>query len=82
MKKILAAALAASVFASFAASPAFADCAAEIEKVQAAFDTADLDEEDQGTVAEALETAAANAGSDEAACMAAIEEAKIVLSIE
>ena len=82
MKKVLAAALAVSVLSTMVASPAFADCAQEIEKVQAAFDSADLDEEDQGAVASALDEANANSGSDEEACMAALDEAKSVLSID
>lgn len=82
MKNMLAAVLAAS-FLSLGTSAAFADCVAEIEVVQAAFENADLDEAAQDEVSTALDAAMANQESgDEDSCLAAIDEAKAILNID
>jgi hypothetical protein len=66
MKSVL---IAASVFFAFAAAPAFADCAADITKIEEAMKTTKLDEAGMKTATDSLTKAkAASDAKDESAC--------------
>jgi hypothetical protein len=66
MKSVL---IATTVFFTFAAVPAFADCAGDITKIEEAMKTTKLDEAGMKTATDSLTKAkAASEAKDEAAC--------------
>lgn len=72
-------ALAAGLFVALVA-PAYADCAGDIETVQQALATANLNDAEKAAATESLDAAKEKAG-DEAACQEALAEAKDILGI-
>ncbi len=79
MKAILVAATA--VFA-FAASPAFADCAADLTKIDEAMKTAKLDDANKTKADELVQKAkAADDAKDEAGCAASAKEVLTLLGM-
>ncbi len=73
----------AFLFGFVAASPALADCAADIELVKSVAPSVELSDEDKARVAIATEAAAAKqAVGDEEGCIEELQAAKVVLNME
>lgn len=69
MKSVL---IAATAFLTFAAAPAFADCAGDITKIEEAMKTTKLDEAGMKTATDTMTKAkAASEAKDESACTTA-----------
>jgi hypothetical protein len=72
MKSVL---IAATFAIAFAASPAFADCAGDITKIEEAMKTTKLDDANMKTATDSLTKAKAAADAkDEASCTASTDE--------
>jgi hypothetical protein len=74
--------LAAFAIVAALASPALADCAGDLTKIEETMKTVKLDEASMAKLTSAVEAAkAANAAKDEASCDVATKEAMILLGM-